>query len=307
VLPSLDSSAKGLRPLETHISHAGVAGDAREAIAGCALWNSFLASRKRTLRVVLTCLAVVLLSCPAWADKTSDLELLRRCYPEAVKSVDPGGLTLTDGVKLAYHDNGPPKTPEETLDHPSLEDMLAQPYPLGAVTREPAPEFDPGRRRVAAFFKAVYGHDAGEVKANLTAVKFLSTTVSFNAKNGAAKALQAVGMDLEELLRAHPEYRARLLPISGTFAWRKVAATERLSMHSFGAAIDVNAKANTYWRWYKGADPLGLRTAFPARVVEIFERHGFIWGGKWARFDIMHFEYRPELIAKARKDAAPAP
>jgi hypothetical protein len=30
--------------------------------------------------------------------------------------------------------------------------------------------------------------------------------------------------------------------------------------------------------------------------VDIFERHGFIWGGKWGHFDTMHFEYRPELL-----------
>jgi len=226
---------------------------------------------------------------------------LRRAYPDAVKSIDLNGLTLTDGVRLTYHDDGPPKNLEEALDHPSLEDMLAQPYPLGAVTNEPAAGFNPGRRRVTAFFQAVYGHDANEVKANLAQVQFLSTVVPFNARNGAAKALESVSADLEKLLAAHPEYRARLLPISGTFAWRQVAGTHRLSMHSFGAAIDLCAKTNTYWRWYKGNDPLGLRLAFPASIVEIFERHGFIWGGKWAEFDIMHFEYRPELIAKARR------
>jgi hypothetical protein len=31
-------------------------------------------------------------------------------------------------------------------------------------------------------------------------------------------------------------------------------------------------------------------------IVDVFERHGFIWGGKWYHFDTMHFEYRPELI-----------
>jgi len=241
------------------------------------------------------------------ADKTSDLELLRRAYPEAVQKITSNGLILTDGAQLAYHDDGPPKSLEEALDHPSLEDMLAQPYPLGAVTGEPDAGSNPGRRRVTAFFKAVYGHDASEVKANLTPVRFLSSTVLFNAKNGAAKALESVSMDLEKVLAVHPEYRARLLPISGTFAWRKIAGTQRLSMHSFGAAIDLCARTNTYWRWYKGSDPLGLRLAFPADIVKVFERHGFIWGGKWAEFDIMHFEYRPELIAKARQEKVSFP
>jgi len=28
----------------------------------------------------------------------------------------------------------------------------------------------------------------------------------------------------------------------------------------------------------------------------VFERHGFIWGGRWWHYDTMHFEYRPELL-----------
>ncbi|MFM7757478.1 MAG: M15 family metallopeptidase [Crocinitomicaceae bacterium] len=34
----------------------------------------------------------------------------------------------------------------------------------------------------------------------------------------------------------------------------------------------------------------------PLELVEIFERYGFIWGGKWLPYDTMHFEFRPELI-----------
>jgi hypothetical protein len=40
----------------------------------------------------------------------------------------------------------------------------------------------------------------------------------------------------------------------------------------------------------------GYRNRFPYEIVAIFERHGFIWGGKWGHFDTMHFEYRPELL-----------
>lgn len=29
------------------------------------------------------------------------------------------------------------------------------------------------------------------------------------------------------------------------------------------------------------------------------ENNYFIWGGKWGQFDILHFEYRPEIIIKA--------
>ena len=42
--------------------------------------------------------------------------------------------------------------------------------------------------------------------------------------------------------------------------------------------------------------PSSIATACPTEIVAIFEKHGFIWGGKWYHFDTMHFEFRPELL-----------
>lgn len=53
-----------------------------------------------------------------------------------------------------------------------------------------------------------------------------------------------------------------------------------LSMHAFGLAIDFNVSTNR----------LGTYGDFDARVVAIFERWGFRWGGRWSRPDPMHFE-----------------
>lgn len=55
----------------------------------------------------------------------------------------------------------------------------------------------------------------------------------------------------------------------------------RLSHHSWGIAIDINVSTNAY-----GREP----NQHP-RVVEIFESHGFTWGGRWLRPDGMHFEW----------------
>ena len=49
-----------------------------------------------------------------------------------------------------------------------------------------------------------------------------------------------------------------------------------------------------YWLWKPKDAP--YRNRVPFEIVQIFERHGLIWGGKWAHFDTMHFEYRPELL-----------
>ena len=53
-----------------------------------------------------------------------------------------------------------------------------------------------------------------------------------------------------------------------------------LSMHAFGLAFDVNVSTNQ----------LGTQGDQHPQVVEILERWGFAWGGRWARPDPMHFE-----------------
>ena len=55
----------------------------------------------------------------------------------------------------------------------------------------------------------------------------------------------------------------------------------RLSHHSWGIAIDINATENSY----------GTRANMDMRVVEIFDRWGFTWGGHWIVPDGMHFEW----------------
>jgi hypothetical protein len=73
-------------------------------------------------------------------------------------------------------------------------------------------------------------------------------------------------------------------------------------MHSYGVAIDINLNLSHYWQWdCKCKDenvPLTYKNLISAKVVELFEKHGFIWGGKWYHYDTMHFEYRPELLLK---------
>jgi len=53
-----------------------------------------------------------------------------------------------------------------------------------------------------------------------------------------------------------------------------------LSMHAFGLAVDINVSTNQ----------LGTEGDMNPRIVEIFERWGFVWGGNWSRPDPMHFE-----------------
>ena len=81
-----------------------------------------------------------------------------------------------------------------------------------------------------------------------------------------------------------------------------ISGTDRLSSHSFGAAIDINAELGKYWKWTgaKEGEVGAYDNVVPEEIVEAMERYGFIWGGKWNHFDGMHFEYRPEMILHGR-------
>ncbi len=106
--------------------------------------------------------------------------------------------------------------------------------------------------------------------------------------------------DLETLPASLTKY---LVPSAGTYNCRPIANTNRLSVHAFGAALDINTQFSDYWEWSKGTGRARRNgaTAFPGEIGEMFERHGFIWGAKWFHFDTMHFEYRPEIIALAKQ------
>ena len=230
-------------------------------------------------------------------------------YPKDFTGLEfstPVRVLLANGRSVIY-DDGKTKTFEQMLDAPDLEDMFSQVYPLTNPTDHLPENFDPGRIRIDAMFQAIFGDKQSAVSANCEDVDFCGNRVRFSQRCGAADALRKVSKELTELFAAQPELKVYAQNLGGTFNWRKIAGTERLSNHSFGAAIDLNVDKSAYWRWQPAKLlPTFSRRGFPQAIIEAFERHDFIWGGKWYHYDTMHFEYRPELIAYAREQATVA-
>lgn len=218
-------------------------------------------------------------------------------YPDFLDSVDLEYLYWKDGTKMKLDDGIYGKTHDEKLDNPDIEDMMSQRYPKGSDWNPPPKEnFEPGRIRYEPFFKKMYGNTAREVQKNLVTVHWLPSIcdckVEFSKVNRAAEKLKAVSDEIES--RLGTEFHKYLNETAGTFNWRNIAGTSRLSTHAFGTAIDINTKYSNYWRW---DGDLVWKNKIPMEIVEIFEKYGFIWGGKWYHYDTMHFEYRPELLS----------
>src|SRR6185369_15134226 len=207
-------------------------------------------------------------------------------------------LARHDGMRAS--DGQVEKSFDQLLKNASILDQFRLTYPRGRLSAPPALNQDPGRFRNEAFFRKMYGDcHKGEVERQLVTIIWLPKTwgksVRVTGVNGVAETLKAVSAEIDALPAA---IKNAAYPIAGILACRPVRDTGRDSMHAYAAAIDLNVKMADYWLWQAkgGSGPLPYHNRMPQEIVDIFERHGFIWGGKWYHYDTMHFEYRPELL-----------
>ncbi|MBO7069092.1 MAG: M15 family metallopeptidase [Bacteroidaceae bacterium] len=232
------------------------------------------------------------------ADRTAEASIplgaraLMEAYPQFVKGYKNNFLLLGDGTQMIY-DDGREKSFVEKLDDADPEDMFAFTY--DRTTEQPDYLQDAGRSRCEALFKMMYGGSEAAVRQKLILVEWFGERVLFTTVNGAADSLRAVAQELTR----HPELRP-YLKSSGSFLWRKVRGANRQSAHSYGMTIDVGVSHSDYWLWKnpgkKETDKIVYFNRMPKVLVYIFERHGFIWGGRWYHYDTMHFEFRPEIL-----------
>jgi hypothetical protein len=224
-------------------------------------------------------------------DAQAALSRLVEAYPSVVEASGKGAVVV-GGKTLPLDRANAPRNFDERLALADLIDQVSIPYPQGCPATEPSLNEDPGRLRDEAFFTAMYGSTQKAVAKRLTMVNWFGQKVAVTTVNGVNSQLAAVAADLSK----QAELKKFVAPSAGTFNFRVIAGTKRLSVHSFGAAIDSNTAYSDYWRWDGAGKPPKYRNRIPCDVAEVFERHGFIWGAKWYHYDTMHFEYRPELL-----------
>ena len=158
------------------------------------------------------------------------------------------------------------------------------------------------------FFDFLYQSDTrGQLESHITSISFLKHRANVHERIVAP--LMRVEKRVFALAKTDAEVAGFLagLKSNDSYLWRTIAGTKRKSFHSLGIALDVLPKSQggkqIFWSWAKDKYPndwmlipLKDRWMPPKSVIEAFEEEGFIWGGKWAIWDNMHFEYHPELI-----------
>lgn len=103
------------------------------------------------------------------------------------------------------------------------------------------------------------------------------TAGAFAAHRRLTGVFEAVFQELDRL-----GLRGAITSWGGIYNFRSIRGVQRLSLHAFGAAVDLNAETNA----------LGTPGDMDPRVIEVFRHFGFFWGGDFhGRPDPMHFQY----------------
>jgi hypothetical protein len=93
--------------------------------------------------------------------------------------------------------------------------------------------------------------------------------------------LPALAGAMRELERRNLARLVDPAAFAGCWNSRLTRSGTGVSRHAWGAAVDLNVAGN----------PTGLASAQDPRLVEVMERWGFTWGGRWLVPDPAHFEY----------------
>lgn len=226
-------------------------------------------------------------------------QCLREGYPDTVRSADEQIVVLSNGTRFPYQTAESRDSWDAKITYADLATQLSQAYDRGGIDTPPPYLFDPGRLRYQPFFQALYGKDKKEVEANLVLITWPtlkgSKKLQVTRIEHVDKKLSAIGREIAQL----PEKERIWAEGACTYAYRVIKDTDRLSMHSFGIAIDLAPSKTQYWKGEASSETahIGYKNTMPLSIVRIFEKYGFIWGGRWYHYDTMHFEYRPELLA----------
>jgi hypothetical protein len=267
-------------------------------------------------------------------DGVAQLRAYRLAYPDRVTAIDyrDGDWAALVNGRWYYWAHGrllPAKARPfwERYSPHRLYDYTTGPYVIPVVDDAQAAvlatwldrqRLDPPERH-NGFLGSLYGTmTPSQARGTMVSMRLLG--FHFRAHPLLLRPIQRVDAELSALVEANPDVRrffATIQQVDGQY-WRRIAGTISVSYHSYGIAVDLlprgYARTFPYWRWAAEAGvrewwavPINRRWLVPPEVVEVFERHGFVWGGRWLFYDAIHFEYRPEvfIINAIRRGEAP--
>lgn len=263
-------------------------------------------------------------SCCAKDSSADKAQRYIRAYPGFFAAYENGNLVTKDGRRIPFED-GRPKDLGRMVEDSTVGDDAFDPgdalywsYPAGRdiPTSVNPPLGDPGRIRPEELFHFMYGSSKSERKGRMRDVEWVGTIngkskkIRMTTVNGVDKALERVSREIMNLPEdKKPCLEGIVYNVDGPYGYFERHVRDfprRTSGHAYGIAVDINGDI-AYFNGSHGGEPYLYRNNVPQFLVQIFERNGFIWGGRWHSYDAMHFEYRPELLMNGQSSMKAGP
>ena len=234
-----------------------------------------------------------------------EVTILLQIYGDYFQKIEEreGDIAFLINDSWVYYRNGKMLCKEHFQDEDRYESIFYD-YPIGRLTKIPSYREIP--RRASDFLDQLFGKTEIQIRKHGQLVSFLNHKAFVNCI--CIEPLKEVEKQIIQSAEKDPEVKAYIdnLYILYSFQTKKVIGSQNVSNHSYGLAIDLVPRSyhrkHVYWKWSAVLDKkwpqisLNRRWSPPQGVIDAFERNGFVWGGKWSHFDMIHFEYRPEII-----------
>ena len=146
----------------------------------------------------------------------------------------------------------------------------------------------PANHQVRGPWGDFFGRDYGDVSGSM-----VSWTVPMSGGRKVLvheRAYPAFRLVSQNLAARQAEGKYYNVRIAGSWVWRRIGGSYRMSTHALGTTIDINWDTNPY---RSGND---LITDMPQWFVQAWRDAGFCWGGDWLYIkDAMHFSWMGPL------------
>lgn len=157
-------------------------------------------------------------------------------------------------------------------------------FALVQAGKAPIPE---GRARVSTVYgRFTYTKVPDSRNITLTGNWATKNIAFFRLHTGQSRQFhKAVGDEFVDVFRRACEAAGETPKSVQTFVPRFTNGLKKLSMHSWGIAVDFDPSENPM-----GGRGSWMRTEAGQKFVAVFEAAGWTWGGRWKMKDDMHFQ-----------------
>jgi len=250
-----------------------------------------------------------------WVSGGGDLEhdlrirALREAYGALIDTVifTAGEAVFTVGGQPIYFRDGR-LLGENRRRYTHRFDSIFYEYSLEPLIEPPPLTGNP--IRCTDWLDRLFGRTEPQIREHCRSLSFLGRTLFVN--DFCRESLQEVEREVRAAARTDAAVAAWVsgLKVAYSFQDKEIVGSASRSYHAWGLAVDLipegYGRRQVYWKWSRVFNPqwhripVEKRWSPPQKVIEAFERHGFVWGGKWSHFDTIHFEYRPEILVYNR-------